>query len=392
MSGHRRRLLRRAVRAADGAVQWLSVAMERRSHAERFFVGDRTPNTIIHSDGLMSLRYYPPLQGRAISLEQRQQAVADIEHAVPLLLVPPLAASTMIFDLLPQRSLVQYLRARGFRVYLIDWGDPDDTHAHLGLRHYTTEMLPAAVAALRRHAGTQELSLLGYCMGGLFALIHAGWAQDPAIRNIVTIASPVDYHRMGAAGEVLRRLQAPARLVRRHTPWRIDRIDPKYLRVPGALTALAFKLTNPVGTLAAYVDLLMNLADRDYVVAHDTTATWFNRMHDYPGGIVQDFLVRVGIDNALARGRLALGADREARLRGIDASLLAIAGDSDRIVPLTAARRVLDVVTDRDRSFRILPGGHAGVFAGARAPDTTWRIAADWLAMRSAETRAEAVT
>lgn len=376
-------LIRRGAAAGEQALQWLSVAIERATDSEAFYAADQTPYEVLLDDGLMRLRYYPPLTEDHIAVGDQELAVARDEHAVPLLLVPPLAAGTMIFDLLPQRSLVRYLRARGFAVYLVDWGDPDADDVHLGLRDYCTEKLPAAVAALRAHAGTQEASLLGYCMGGLFCLIYSGWAQDPDIRNIVTIASPVDYNEIGMAGELLQRLRLPTRLVRRFTDFRVHNIDPKYLRVPGFAASLAFKLSNPGGTLAAYIDLLMNLGDREYVVEHVTTAAWFNRMHDYPGGIVQDFIVRVGLDNALARGEIALGEDRSSLLRRLDCSLLAVAGAADRIVPEAAARHVLDVVASGDKHFRVAPGGHAGVFGGARAPETTWRWAADWLAPRS---------
>ena len=30
----------------------------------------------------------------------------------------------LIYDLFPQRSLVRYLRARGFELYMVDWGRP----------------------------------------------------------------------------------------------------------------------------------------------------------------------------------------------------------------------------------------------------------------------------
>jgi polyhydroxyalkanoate synthase len=63
--------------------------------------------------------------------------------------------------------------------------------------------------------------------------------------------------------------------------------------------------------------------------------------------------------------------------------LLSFAGDSDRIVDVEAARRVLEIVGSRDKSFRVGPGGHAGVFAGSRAPAEVWAPIADWLGSHS---------
>ncbi|MDO9451459.1 MAG: alpha/beta fold hydrolase [Stagnimonas sp.] len=367
----------------ERTLAWVSIAIERQTHAASFVVADLTPYDLIHQDGLLSVRRYRPLDEAEITVGETTQPVRAKRHRVPILLVPPLAADPLNFDLLPHRSLVRFLLAEGYKVYLVDFGSPDVNHSHLGLADYTTQMLPAAIAAVRRDARVKDLSLVGYCMGGLFCLITAGWAHDKHIKNIVTIASPIDAHQAGVAGQLLGAMRTPIRLVRRYTGLRIHKLDPKRLNVPGWVSSLAFKLTNPMGTLTNYVDLLMNLWDRDYVVQHDTMASWFNDMHAYPGGIVQDFVVRVGMDNALSKGRVPLGKGQEALLDRIDASLLAIAGTGDKIVTVEAARKVMDIVASLDKQFKTAPGGHAGVFAGSKAPATTWRMAADWLKPRS---------
>ncbi len=372
-----------ALRALDAAELLLERTLasaahlaERRGNAASFIVADLTPYDLIHEDGLLSVRRYRPL-------EAGESPARSKRHRVPVLLVPPLAADPLNFDLLPQRSLVRFLLAEGFKVYLVDFGSPDRDHSHWGLADYTTCLLPAAMASVRKDSRVKDISLFGYCMGGLFCLVHAGWAHDPKIKNIITIASPIDMHQIGVAGQLLSAMRTPIRLVRRYTGFRIHQLDPARLNVPGWVSSLAFKLTNPVGTLTSYLDLLMNLWDRDYVVQHDTMASWFNDMHAYPGGIVQDFVVRVGLDNALSKGRVKLGKDQEALLTRIDASLLAIAGTGDKIVTVEAARKVMDIVASSDKLFKLAPGGHAGVFAGSKAPATTWRMAADWLRPRS---------
>ena len=367
----------------ERTISWVTNAVERQTHADNFVLADLTPYDVIHQDGLLSVRRYQPLTETQIQLGDAVVPVRAKRHRVPLLLVPPLAADPLNFDLLPHRSLVRFLLAEGFKVYLVDFGSPEANHSHLGLADYTTRMLPAAIAKVRADARVKDISLVGYCMGGLFALVHAGWAHDPHIKNIVTIASPIDMHQVGVAGQLLSAMRTPIRLVRRFTGFRIHKLDPARLNVPGWVSSLVFKLTNPLGTVTNYLDLLMNLWDRDYVVQHDTMATWFNQMHAYPGGIVQDFVVKVGMDNALSKGRVPLGVGQEALLDRIDASLLAIAGTGDKIVTVEAARKVMDIVASTDKLFKLAPGGHAGVFAGSRAPGTTWRMTADWLKSRS---------
>ncbi len=381
--------LRQLSLLGERGLHWVSNAIERRLHSENFIVAGLTPFETIHSDGLMSVRRYPALAEGEIAVGAQTRPVARAVHRIPIVLVPPLAATSLNFDLLPNRSLVKFLLSYGYRVYLIDWGDPQADHHHLGLAHYTTRMLPEALDRIRVDSGEPELSLFGYCMGGLFCLIYAGWSQDAQIRNIVTVASPIDSYQIGVAGKLLQMMDLPLRALQRalpavrKLPFHGLPLDPRWLRVPGWMSSAAFKLTNPLGTLQGYLDLLMNLWDRDYVTEYQTMATWFNRMHDYPGGIVQDFVLKVGIGNQLARGKLRLNRDQRVRLDHIDCALLAIAGSGDKIVSIDAARKVLDIVASHDKQFEIAPGGHAGVFGGSRAPATTWTVAADWLASRS---------
>jgi hypothetical protein len=93
---------------------------------------------------------------------------------------------------------------------------------------------------------------------------------------------------------------------------------------------------------------------------------------------VEEFMRR----NQLVRGSMAFRG-RTADLQRIRASLLFFAGRSDSIAPRAAVRAVLDAAGSRDVTYRLAPGGHMGVFAGASAPDQVWKPAAEWLAPRS---------
>lgn len=373
----------RTDRTGQGTVgQFLNNGFDRLFRPDALVKAELTPFQILYQRDLLRVRYYPPLTEESIQVGDQEIPVAQQRHRTPIVLVPPLAASTLIFDLLPERSLVRFLLAHGYEVYLVDFGRPDREHSHLGVREYTMDMLPTALAHVREHSGEDDVTLFGYCMGGLFALIYAGIHDDTHIRNIVTIGSPINMHDNMLAARLLVLLNAPTQLIRRYTGFRIHNVNPRYLQVPGWMNALTFKATAPLGTLTTYWDLLINLADRDFVEVHTTTSRWFDHMLDYPGGIVQDFLVKVGLDNALATGHLDLGDD-EAEFHRIDSALLAIAGETDNLVGERSARAVMDVVSCDDKTFAMAPGGHAGVFAGGKAPANAWRMAVDWLAQRS---------
>lgn len=362
---------------------WFTLnALERRLFSENLIVSNLTPYEEIHRDGIMSVRHYLPLEETEIQVGEMVVPVRQQRHRVPLVLVPPLAATSMIFDLLPRRSLVRFLLAQGFDVYLVDWGEVTVKHSNISLETYVLEWMPAALSVIRRHSGEQELSLFSYCMGGLLTLMYAAVSQDEHIRNMVTVASPVDMHQSGVAGQILTRVYRPVLLVGRLLNFSLMDLPSRYLHIPGRVNSLLFKMTNPVGSLTSYWDLLVNMWDREYVKEHTTLSSWFDDMVDYPGETIKAMVVKMMLNNQMAKGRMRMGG-QQARFEQIKCSILAFAGDDDKLVSPRAAHKVLEIVSSEDKEFCVVPGGHAGVFGGSRAPENMWSLSADWLSARS---------
>ncbi len=365
-------------------------AYQRRRYPERFIQKDSTPYEEIHRDGIMAVRYYRPLAVDHLYIEGETLVVRQQRYTRPLVLVPPLGVFAWIFDLMIERSLVRYLLAQGYEVYLIDWGNPKDPpYQGLTLEDYVVRWFPAAMQAIRAHSGQRQLNLMGYCMGGLLALLYLGCGDDRDVTALVTIASPLDARRMGVAGRLSQAIAAPSAWIRAHTRFRLDQIDAERFHVPGKWVSRAFKMTSPLSPFTSYLSMVRNLADREYIVRYMSMNAWFDNMADYPGGTVQEMLQKLGLANQLARGSLRIG-QREVDFQRIDCDLLAFAGSSDAIVPMAAAYRIMDLVASRDKRFHLVPGGHAGVFAGASAVHTTWAISAEWLAERSGALQPEA--
>jgi polyhydroxyalkanoate synthase len=362
--------------AANNGIDWLF-------RRERLVLSGLTDFEVIHGGELMSVRYYSLSTESEISLEggatlpvQRQK------YRVPLVLVPPLGVTTETFDLMPKRSLVRYMAARGFQVYLVCWGKPTREHAHLGMADYADTMMAQALGAVRQHSGCAEVSLMGWCMGGLLALLHAGLEGTAGIRNIVTVASPIDMRGGGLVAGVSQAINTPAKLIRKYTDFTIYALNPKALHTPGWVTSLAFKLTDPVGSITTYWDLVTRLWDREFVESHSTTSDYLNNMLSYPVGVVQDMVAKMAVGNTLAKGEITLG-QKKVRFKTIVAPMLVFAGERDVLVHASAARGILDGVGSQDTTFEVAPGGHMGVILGAQAQGAVWARSADWLAVRS---------
>ncbi len=373
-------LNRRLVNGAANGAEWLF-------KRDTLIQSGRTWFELVHDGDLMAVRYYGlPEEDEIELVDGSFMPVQRKQHAVPLVLVPPLGVTTETFDLMPQRSLVRYMAASGFKVYLVDWGKPKKEHAHLNLKDYSDNMLGTALEKVREHSGSKEVSLMGWCMGGLLCLLHQGQMLDPSIRNIITIASPIDLESgrgviAGVAGAA-QGLNGAAQLVSNYTNLRLKALDPSRLAMPPWATTLVFKLTDPVGSVTTYWDLVTRLSDRDYVKSYSTTSDYLNNMLLYPGGVIKDMAVKVVRDSQLAKGRVDVG-DQVAQLDKIKSSLLAFAGDTDILVPAEIARQIVDIVATRDKEFRVAPGGHMGVIIGSKAQDAVWAESVEWLATRS---------
>ena len=361
-----RRLEKGAIRAATGFVNWVEWLQR-----EPTDVVDRTPFDVVFQADKLALRHYRPL-----NLDDDFQLGKDMLHVeakrlpVPVLLIPPLMVRPFIFDLTARRSLVRTLLREGFDVYLVDFGVPDKADESVNLEKYVLEWVPAAIDAVLAHAGAQRLTLYGYCMGGLFALLHTSVHHDQRVQAIVTIGSPIDAHKMG-----------PLAVVVRLGHDRIDALSRRLGNVPGPISSAAFRLTSPLKTVTRYSDLFMNLWNDEYVAGFDAVTAWTGNFIDYPGEafrqVVNDFL----LGNKFIDGTWTF-AGKTADLSTITCPVLAFAGLADKVVPAAAAEELLGVLGSRDKTFVAAPGGHMGVVAGRDAPRLVWLPSARWMAER----------
>ncbi|MCG8437453.1 MAG: alpha/beta fold hydrolase [Pseudomonadales bacterium] len=350
--------------------------------AERLSQAEQTPYDTLFDDGLVKLRYYPPLQEKAIPLSDGTvMPVSEHTQRTPLVLVAPLAVNMLIYDLFPQRSLVRYLRARGFELYMVDWGRPGKYHNHLSLSSYFADYLPKMLVQVRQHSGQQQLSLHGWSFGGLFSLCYTALGNDPDIRNLVLVGTPCDYHRNGALGAQYRRLSRQAKWIRSNTGLRIHDVPARLLRSPGWMNSLAFKLTNPVGSLQGYMNLVRNLHDREFVAAHATNGAFLDDMVAYPGGVIQDIVRYLWTDNVVAHGQLPM-ASSEGNLSRVTANILNITGGADPIVTRDCSLAMDTLVRSKDKTYLTIDGGHMGILGSSAAQTQSWGRIAEWLIER----------
>src|SRR4051795_4302881 len=127
-------------------------------------------------------------------------------HSTPILLVPPLAAPAWCFDLRQGCSLAEHLLARGYPTYVVDYGAISFTDRALGLEHWVNDVIPNAIDAVIRDSGREDIQLVGWCLGGIMALLAAA-AHQLRVRSVAMVASPFDFTQVRMAAPI-RRLAA----------------------------------------------------------------------------------------------------------------------------------------------------------------------------------------
>ncbi|CBL44047.1 Putative poly(R)-hydroxyalkanoic acid synthase (Pha) [gamma proteobacterium HdN1] len=352
-----------------------------------------TPFEVLHDNGLVKLRYYSPVQtspaqanaptqtsNRALDASSAAPALEPAQPAtpIPLVIVPPLAINMLVYDLFPERSFVQYFTQLGFPVYLIDWGTPGLRQAHYTLSRYVKKLMPEFIGKVREHSGSDELSLQGWSMGGGIALAYTAYHHDHNIRNLLIMGTAIDGHANGPLGRNYQKLANW--LEKRNLNAR--KLPASMAYSPAWMNIVGFKLSDPVGSLRGYRDLLKNLHDRDYVAQHATQAAFIDNLVAYPGGVIRDWMASVWLENETARGQITLGRE-VTHLRTIKSNVLGIAGSTDTLANVNCCKALMNVVGSQDKQFHVAPGGHTGIMAGSRAREAVWEKASEWLLARS---------
>src|SRR5205807_6940658 len=105
-----------------------------------------------------------------------------------------------ILDLRPGASLVEYLLQHGFDVFMLDWGIPGDEDANLSLDDMLTGYLARAVRNASDLAGGVAPTVLGYSTGGTLTACFVALAGDSPVKNLVLLATPIDFTESGVLG------------------------------------------------------------------------------------------------------------------------------------------------------------------------------------------------
>jgi poly[(R)-3-hydroxyalkanoate] polymerase subunit PhaC len=291
----------------------------------------------------------------------------------PVLLVPPLAAPALCFDLRRGCSVVQHLVERGRPTYLVEYGKVSFRDRSLGLEHWVEEVVPTAVREVSQHAGGRPVHVVGWSLGGIFALLAAADSPDLPIASLSILGSPVDVTQVP--------LVAPLRplldLTRGHGL--VTRAYRAAGGAPAPLVRWAFQLSTFQKLVTRPLAIATHLDDTEFLAQLEAVDRFTAQMTAYPGRSFGQLYHRFAKGNALASGAVQVG-EHDVSLADVAPPVLVFAGSTDGIAPVAAVKAVVPLLTGaRDVRFEIVPGGHLGMLTGRAARGTTWQVLDEWM-------------
>jgi len=319
-----------------------------------------TPSRVIWREGKAELRHY---SGHGLGPEPRL--------APPVIVVGGLVGRSYIFDLHTGNSFVGRMLDAGFDTFVLDWGEPDADDSANSLETYLSRYFPRAVNAVRAEAGSEDVSIVGYCMGGAMSLHALAGRPDLPVRNLVLIATPVDFRHLGSMVDAVCE----------------GRLDPATVldetgNVPATLISAFFAVMKPTAPVVKYANLVQNLWNEQYLTGYQALNRCFQDHVPLPGAAFLQIARQWMRENGFVTDNLRLDG-RRVHLADLTMPILIVTGSRDELVPAGSTGPTAGLLTGTKPEVLELEAGHASLTTGRTAAKHTVPKILGWLADHS---------
>jgi polyhydroxyalkanoate synthase len=316
-----------------------------------------TPKDILHSRGTMKLYHYRPQ--------------ADEIYRVPVLFVMATTNRGYILDMVPGLSLVEFLLKKGFDVYMLDWTAPRPEERGLKFEDYVLDFIPDCVRRVQQDSGETDVSVIGYCFGGVLSLLYASIFHEGPMKNLICFTTPIDFRQM--------------KLFQNFSDRRyfdVDKLVDSVGNVPPELIFQSFEMLRPAARPISQIQLWENMWNDEFVKSYRMFDRWAQDTLPLAGEYFRQTTKDLMWDNKLYEKTMTVGG-RRADISRIKVPILHAVAEHDHIVPYDAAKPLIANVGSTDKEEVVLKGGHVSLVAGANAVKRLWPKLDSWLSERS---------
>ena len=312
-----------------------------------------TPHTVAWHENKWRLLHFLP-------------RAAGLAHRTPVLLVPSLINRHYVLDLTPGKSFVEFLVQRGFDVLCIDWGTPTAEDRFVTFDDIADRAIGRALGKACAATGQPQAHVLGYCLGGTLAAIHAALHPEK-VATLTCVAAPVAFAQ---AGVMRQWLTEPG--------FDLDALVNGFGLLPAALLQASFGLLRPTLPLAKAVNLVDRAWNDKFLDGFLALETWANDNVAIPGEFYRTYVRELYQNDALGRGALIISG-RAVQLSRIVCPVLCVTFAVDAIAPAACCAPLLAWVGSADKRSIAFDGSHVGGMTSSPAAKGLWpQLAAFW--------------
>ena len=241
----------------------------------------------------------------------------------PLLIFPPWINKFYILDLQPENSMIQWLLSKRVNTFLVSWRSADDETRHYTWDDYIEHGIMAALSAVTRESGSEDVNAIGYCIGGTLltsALAHMAQVGDKRVHSATYFASQSDFTE---AGE-LKLFTDDAALEQSE-----DVIGAHHGMMPGEMMGETFNWLRPADLVWRYVvdNYMLGKQPKPFDLLY-----WNADQTNIPGPTHKTYLRDLYNENALAEGKFKVFG-QPVSMGDIDVPVFVQASRSDHICP-----------------------------------------------------------
>jgi polyhydroxyalkanoate synthase subunit PhaC len=313
---------------------------------------------------------------------------------VPVLMTYGFVLKPSVLDLVPGNSLVEYLVAEGFDVYMLDFGISDAEDAGLSLEELVLDYVHGAIQKVLQASGADEISLFGHSQGGTLCAMYASLFPERPLKNLVLLSAPTEFAPRNPGALGLWTL-ASSSSGAYFDPAMVSKI---FGNLPTdlasqAITSMASLQATAAGMVArtfgfgvydTALRAIRDLADRDVSVrSWLAVSKWVDDAAPFPGELFRRWVRDFYQGDKLVKGEVEVRAQR-VDLSNIECAVLNVSGQRDHIVPISKTGATTALARSSDKESVSLDAGHVGMLVGPGAKALRTRLR-DWLAPRCGE-------
>jgi len=276
----------------------------------------------------------------------------------PIFLIYSVVNKAYILDLAPSLSLIESFTNAGYDTYLIDFGIPGFEDRHTTIDDYITKYIEKAYKRAIRHAETDEMTVIGFCLGGTLATVFAA-VTDQKIKNLILAVSPIDFSKFPVFDKWMEAL--------RNGEVEIDDFIDTIGMVPPDFIKYGTRLIVAPVSYSHYLALLKRSNDPKYREKWLRMNKWTLDHISLPGKAFNQLMNDYVRDNKIIEGGLEINGV-PVDFNNITCDLLVFSTKYDPLVPSELCEPIMDLVGSEDKTFILFEGGHASLVANKTMP------------------------